>query len=262
MKRSIAPLLCVAGLAIPVSAQAAAVPAATVTISNVSGAAFDITHGAGWSWPATGAGCAVVADVSETQIAPPNDPATGTVSDSFAAGTLNGHNPATLTLTDTTGTYTVDSASSISATCHLRRSTRVTVKHVTRHTAKKQGSSKTTRKAAAYLPGGSCNWGGDGNGGGITTCLFAHVSITYRFLLPKNSTFLSVGHTVSAGLEPCRNKGWKVTHLKRKYSVTFHHGSVAGFSQCDIHGVSFNYRRTTTTTATKYVTTTAATTWP
>jgi hypothetical protein len=141
MKRSIALLICLTGLAIPVSAQAATVPAATVTIANVAGASFDITHGPGWAWPATGAGCAVSANVSETEIAPPNTPATGTVSDAFPAANLNGHNPATLTLTDTTGTYTVDSASSISATCHLRRSTSVTVKHVTRHTAKKQGSS-------------------------------------------------------------------------------------------------------------------------
>ena len=223
---------------------------------------FSITHGTGWSWPVSGAGCAVQADVNETPIAPPNTPTTGTVADSFPASSLTGHNPANLTLTDPSGLNTIDSATAISATCHLRRTYRATVRHTTTFTAKKRGNSKTKRTLKAYLAGGSCNWGGDGRGGGITTCLFAQASIRYSYRLPVNAKLLSVTHTVTSGIARCRNKRWVVRHVGRTYSATFSHGNRSGFSQCDIHAVAFHYRKTTATTVTRVQTTTASTNWP
>jgi hypothetical protein len=115
---------------------------------------------------------------------------------------------------------------------------------VTRHaTIDRPGHSTTSRSSGAYTPGGNCNFSGDGFGGGITTCLFAHASLNYTFTTRRHSTFESLSHRVTNGLEPCRNSGWSVTHRRgtRTWHAIFTHGSVNDFSQCDVEHLSFHY---------------------
>ena len=261
MKKVVA-ALCALGLAVPVAAQAATVPAAKVTISNVSGANYSLTHGTGWAWSQSSGGCTVNADVNETPIAPPNTPTTGTVQNTVGEGTLVGHNPVNLTLTDPTAQNTIDSITSLSTSCRLQRTYTQTTSSTVKTVKTQKGTSKTWRKATAYSPGGNCNWGGDGQGGGISTCLVAHINVTYKFVLPIGAKYGSFTHTVTAGIEPCKNKQWTVSHVGRTYSATFHHGSSTGFSQCDIHSVSLHYSKTTTKTVQKTQYATVSSNWP
>ena len=85
--------------------------------------------------------------------------------------------------------------------------------------------------------GGNCDGTNrDGSGGLISTCVFAHASLGYSLTLPKGNTFTGISHSVSAGIQPCRNASWHITHKRgtRTWHATFTHGSVGGFSQCDV----------------------------
>jgi hypothetical protein len=109
----------------------------------------------------------------------------------------------------------------------------------------KLGIHTTSRSSGAYLSGGNCaGTGPDSSGGLITTCLFAHASLTYTLVKPRHRKFVSITRRVTRGIEPCRNSSWHITHKRgsRKWHATFTHGSKGGFSPCDIEHVSINYR--------------------
>jgi hypothetical protein len=132
------------------------------------------------------------------------------------------------------------------ATCNV--TTHVThfmIKHFTGFT-RKTGMRNASRSSGAYITGGNCNTGPDGlgQGGRLTTCLFAHASFGYRLVKPRNRKLVSITHRVTPGIEPCRNHSWRITHKRgtRTWHATFTHGSRGGFSQCDIKSVTLHYK--------------------
>jgi hypothetical protein len=133
---------------------------------------------------------------------------------------------------------------------------------VTEHgQATKRGSWANSRSSAADNYFGSCNWGGDGFGGLISTCLDAHAALDYRLVVPSGKTFAGVTHAVSAGLVPCHNTKWSISHADRVYTARFFHGSPTGWSQCDIDHVTLHYKWTARVTRHRTVTTTATDSW-
>jgi hypothetical protein len=111
-------------------------------------------------------------------------------------------------------------------------------------TKTKRGIDWSARSSKAYSLGGSCNWGRLPNAELLTTCLAAHASVTYRFVLPRGARVTLFSHVVRPGIAPCRHKVWTTGHTGRIHRATFTHGSVNGFSQCDIGGLSMRYRVT------------------
>ncbi len=260
MKRTVILLVCGLALALPAVAQA--IPVATVTIGGVSGTHYTLTHGRGWAWPATGLGCTVTANVTGTQVLPPNDPVSSAVIDVVPASQMVNHNPVSLTLTDPTGQIRISSITSMSAQCNFRRDYLITHTTTANFAAIKQGGSQTYRTWSAYRPGGECTWIGDGSHGALSRCTNAHTSIKYKFFLPAGATFLSVAHTLASTSIPCRNPSWTLSHVGGTYSLVFQHGSNNGVSQCDIRSVTFDYHMTKKVTETGWMTTTAGTVWP
>jgi hypothetical protein len=108
----------------------------------------------------------------------------------------------------------------------------------------KQGIGWSARSWKAYALGGSCNWGKLPNAELLSTCLVAHASITYRFVLPRGAKVTLFTHVVRAGITPCRHKVWTTSHTGRIHRATFTHGSLNDFSQCDIGKLSMRYRVT------------------
>jgi hypothetical protein len=111
-------------------------------------------------------------------------------------------------------------------------------------TKAKRGIDWSARSSKAYSLGGSCNWGRLPNAELLTTCLAAHASVTYRFVLPRGARVTLFTHVVTPGIAPCRHKLWSTSHTGRIHRATFTHGSVNGFSQCDIGGLGMRYRVT------------------
>lgn len=111
-------------------------------------------------------------------------------------------------------------------------------------TKSKRGIDWSTRSWKAYALGGSCNWGRLPNAELLSTCLVAHASITYRFVLPRGAKVTLFTHHVTAGITPCRHKVWSTSHTGRIHRATFTHGSLNNFSQCDIGGLAMRYRVT------------------
>jgi hypothetical protein len=108
----------------------------------------------------------------------------------------------------------------------------------------KRGIDWSSRNSKGFTIGGNCNWGRLPNAELLTTCLFAHASVTYRFVLPRGAKVTLFAHHVTAGIEPCRHAAWSTTHAGRVHNATFTHGSLNGFSQCDIGGLTMKYRVT------------------
>jgi hypothetical protein len=111
-------------------------------------------------------------------------------------------------------------------------------------TKTKRGIDWSARSSGAYSLGGNCNWGRLPNAELLTTCLAAHASVTYRFVLPRGARVTRFTHVVRPGIAPCRHKLWSTSHSGRIHRATFAHGSVNGFSQCDIGGLSMRYQVT------------------
>jgi len=111
-------------------------------------------------------------------------------------------------------------------------------------TKTKRGIDWSARSWKAYSLGGNCNWGRLPNAELLSTCLAAHASVTYRFVLPRGAKVTLFTHVVRPGIAPCRHKVWTTGHTGRIHRATFTHGSVNGFSQCDIGGLSMRYRVT------------------
>ena len=111
-------------------------------------------------------------------------------------------------------------------------------------TKTKRGIDWSARSSKAYSLGGNCNWGRLPNAELLTTCLAAHASVTYRFVLPRGAKVTLFSHVVRPGIAPCRHKVWTTGHTGRIHRATFTHGSVNGFSQCDIGGLSMRYKVT------------------
>jgi hypothetical protein len=106
----------------------------------------------------------------------------------------------------------------------------------------KTGLGWSSRSTGAYEAGGNCNWARLPGAQLLTTCLFAHASVTYTFELPRGAKVTSFSHHVSAGAAPCRNTSWSTSHVGRVHHATFHHGSQNGFSQCAIGGMRMSWR--------------------
>jgi hypothetical protein len=155
----------------------------------------------------------------------------------------------------------VESWDSITVTCKLDRRVAYMVKVTEHGQATKRGSWANSRSSAADNYFGSCNWGGDGFGGLISTCLDAHAAVDYRLVVPSGKTFAGVTHAVSAGLVPCHNTKWSISHADRVYTARFFHGSPTGWSQCDIDHVTLHYKWTARVTRHRTVTTTATDSW-
>ena len=62
------------------------------------------------------------------------------------------------------------------------------------------GFHTSARSSGAYQAGGNCNTSRDGWDGRISTCLWAHASLSYTLTLPRGTTFNSISHSVSAGM--------------------------------------------------------------
>ncbi len=116
--------------------------------------------------------------------------------------------------------------------------------HIRRGTVAKSGVRSITRSSHADRLGGNCNWSGY-MGELLSSCLFAHASVSYRLAVPAGATVTATTHRVGAGLMPCRGARWQVTHLRRGVALTFTHGSARGFSQCWVKAVSVSWRHRT-----------------
>lgn len=256
-------LVVVPASALAVRAPAVHVPTATISIVNVSGASYELDHGTGWAWAAPGGpGCTVTASVVETPFAPPSIPVPATITNSVSASTMVNHNPVKLKLTDPARASTIDSASAISATCHMRRDYVITTTTSSNVVAARPGGDRTYRTQEALAPGGKCTWMGDGSHGALSTCTHASISIKYKFFLPAGATFVGASHTMAPASRPCLGSSWQLSHIGTTYSYVLHHGSAASISQCDIRSVSFTWHGKHTTTSTGWMTTTAAAIWP
>jgi hypothetical protein len=106
----------------------------------------------------------------------------------------------------------------------------------------KLGTKTSARSWSAYSLIGSCNTGGNGFGGLISTCLEGSATLHYALTLPIGRTFTRMTHSVSAGITPCRNTSWQTTHSRRAYRLSFHHGSAANWSQCVVNSVALHYK--------------------
>lgn len=111
-------------------------------------------------------------------------------------------------------------------------------------TKTKRGIDWVARNWNAFSLGGNCNWGRLPNAELLTTCLAAHASVTYRFVLPRGAKVTLFAHVVTAGIAPCRHKVWTTIHTGRIHQAVFTHGSVNGFSQCAIGGLTMKYKVT------------------
>lgn len=113
----------------------------------------------------------------------------------------------------------------------------------TRGSKHKTGVGWSSRGWQSYQYGGNCNWG-HYSGSLITTCLIAHAHVTYTFELPRGAKVTAFSHSVSPGITPCRHTAWAISHTGRIRRATFTHGSLNGFSQCNIDGLSLSWKVT------------------
>lgn len=213
MKRIVILISVIVALAATTSAQAST-PPLTAQLIGTPGvdAQLELTPPAGWTIDGADVNAP---QCSGAEFGPENwVSSTGTNSEIF---TLNdvGTNPGDASCNVTTHT------------------THTVIKHFTGF-VRKAGIRNASRSSGAYINGGSCNTGPDGlgQGGRLTTCLFAHASFRYTLVKPRNRKLVSITHRVTPGIEPCRNHSWRITHRHgtRKWHATFTHGSRGGFS--------------------------------
>ncbi len=108
----------------------------------------------------------------------------------------------------------------------------------------KLGQQWSSRGWKAFSFGGNCNWGRLTGGELLSTCLFAHANVNYTFALPRGAKVTSFSHRVTPGIAPCRRTAWTTSHVGRIHHATFTHGSINGFSQCDIGTLTMRYKVT------------------
>ena len=108
----------------------------------------------------------------------------------------------------------------------------------------KLGIDWASRSSGAYSLGGNCNWGRLSGGALLTTCLFAHATVHYKFGLPRGAKVTSFTHPVVSGAARCLHKSWSTNHVGRIHHATFTHGNVNGFSQCAIGTLTMHYKVT------------------
>jgi hypothetical protein len=237
MKRTPALLALLAAFALA-GTPAAASANITLGITPVSGGTFNLTHPAGTAWPGfcdiytrTAISVWVMGNYSVAPTSNPfNTAGSGDGWDSTTQGAKIVCPDMRVADKDATGTQY--------------------------GTVRVPGGHTVSRSSGAYSLGGNCNWGGDGSGGMISTCLFAHAAASYRLVLPLGRTYTGMTHSVSNGIFACRNSGWVTARVgtTRAYTTTFHHGDSTGYSQCDIRSSTLHYKWTSYTTT--YIATT------
>lgn len=149
---------------------------------------------------------------------------------------------------------------SMQVSCPVQR--KLTISRLVKQAGRvtKGGARWTSRTSGAYSSGGNCNWSVLSYGQ-LTTCLFAHASLSYTLTLPKGATFQGVTHKATAGIAACRNPSWTVRHAKgtRTWRLAFFHGSRSGFSQCVVEHVGLAYTHTKRVYSTSTIHRTAST---